>query len=258
MLAVVWVVRFLFFASCCFGVLQTAQKTSDSDPTNYIFTNDIETALMPSIGNGYVSSFVYSEEIFVAGLFNGFLNVAPSHRASIPSPINYQLSLSDATEGNSLQSSGYLFDIPHGMFSAFYTVTSQNGDVLSEIEQRWYAHREHRALIVHEILLNNSMNADSLHISVSNGLTSFTSSDITFTEQPKEGTGAACFNGSINQPETLDGLQVTVSVCTEDAFADKHKSIAVPSHSETSERFVTVLQTNIPGDSNSPVTTAPR
>lgn len=44
---------------------------------------------MPSVGNGQLATIVYTETVFMNGLYNGLLG--ESHRARIPSQVNIRM-----------------------------------------------------------------------------------------------------------------------------------------------------------------------
>ena len=57
-------------------------------------TNELE---MPSVGNGHIATGVYTDTIYMNGLYNGELG--ESHRARIPSQINIRTSsVANATQ----------------------------------------------------------------------------------------------------------------------------------------------------------------
>ena len=248
----------LLFLSSAFALLHPFDGTA-LDSTNFIFVEELgDNVLMPSIGNGYVSSFIYSNTVYVGGLFNGFLNIAPSHRAVIPSSFNYNLKLeSNQTQPLNSRNEGCLFDIANGIFSQFTGIYNNEETRITSIEMRWYAHRKYRSLIVCEVLVNNTQNSDSFNFEVYNDLEAFTSSDISFSRVSDQNMDYTLYNGSIIQPEQINGLQVTVSVCT-DNIDSNGITLSVSSGSLESFRFVTTYQTNIPGDSNNPSSSALR
>ena len=45
---------------------------------------------MPAIGNGFLATQIGGDTIYVAGVYNGAATEAPSHRARIPSTINFR------------------------------------------------------------------------------------------------------------------------------------------------------------------------
>jgi len=55
-----------------------------------------DVRLWPSIGNGHIGMVVYSEYVFMNGLYNGFW--IQSHRAAIPNPLSANISRINARE----------------------------------------------------------------------------------------------------------------------------------------------------------------
>lgn len=104
--------------------------------------------LNPSVGNGYLATTVFSDTVYVSGIFNGRGTKTPSHRARIPSTsaivIRTNLS-SNATEEI------FSLNVEQGVF--YYRLIVQN----FTLEQRVYAHRVYQHLLVTEIALNNRM-----------------------------------------------------------------------------------------------------
>lgn len=88
--------------------------------------------------------------LHLAGVFNGLSNHTPSHRARLPALFNYQLALTaDAQEADQLFYVGAALDVRAAVFynrTRLRTTTCE-----AEIEQRWYAHRLHRHILVHEV-----------------------------------------------------------------------------------------------------------
>lgn len=220
----------------------------ESNANNIFSQNVTSSTLMPSIGNGFVSTFIGSSEIYIAGLFNGFLDITPSHRAQVPSPINYKISIN----GQSLQNTGYLLNIEQATFSQFYKVQtgSQNQP---EIEQIWYAHQLYRSLIVHEIHVNNTKNSNSLSFTVSNSFNQ-SSPDITFTEINNQNSNIL-LNGFINQPEAINGQKVQIAMCYPN-FDNNQQSLTVPAGKYMIFYYLATFRTNIDGDSQFPPTDA--
>lgn len=91
--------------------------------------------------------------MFVAGVFNGISNVTVSHRAQLPSVFNVQVKLVDDNVGT-IYNLGAALDMQGGMFLN-RSVLSMPGCNIT-VEQRWYAHRTRRYLMVHELLVNTT------------------------------------------------------------------------------------------------------
>jgi len=114
--------------------------------------------LNPSVGNGYLATTVYSDTVYVSGIFNGRGAKTPSHRARIPSTaaiiVRSNLT-SNATEEL------FRLNVEQGVF--YHRIVVQN----LTLEQKIYAHRVHRHLLVTEISLQNNMR-DTVSIFLSN------------------------------------------------------------------------------------------
>ena len=104
--------------------------------------------LNPSVGNGYLSTTVYSDTVYVSGIFNGRGTETPSHRARIPSTsaivVRTNLTTNATEELFSL-------NVEQGVF--YHRLNIDN----FTLEQRIYAHRVHQHLLVTEIALQNNM-----------------------------------------------------------------------------------------------------
>ncbi|MDP2435527.1 MAG: hypothetical protein Q8P67_07275 [archaeon] len=104
-----------------------------------------DAQFMASVGNGYVATVIGSDDVFVAGVFNGNETVQqPSHRARIPSTAALNLS----SQGLSLV--GSALDMESAVFERKYT--SQQADV----SVRWYAHQTMRSLLVQELTISRN------------------------------------------------------------------------------------------------------
>ena len=104
--------------------------------------------LNPSVGNGYLATTVYSDTVYVSGIFNGRGTKTPSHRARIPSTASIVVRsnlTSNATEELSS------LNVEQGVF--YHRLAVEN----FTLEQRIYAHRVHQHLLVTEIALRNNM-----------------------------------------------------------------------------------------------------
>ena len=143
---------------------------------------------MASVGNGYLGTVVYSDTLHIAGLFSGkaYSKKYPiypiylyqhAHRARIPSPAAI---IFDAdTPGHE----SYTLDVAEGIFYKWFTSPELS------VEQRVYAHRARKNILVVEIAANNSASKEHLlNISVNSGKYS---KDIGFLEYPVPGTTEA-------------------------------------------------------------------
>lgn len=113
---------------------------------------------MPSVGNGYIGTVIYSDSIHVSGIFSGKANpkkkpVYPvyfyehTHRARIPSTCALQVQVPSVHGGKD----SYALDVRQGVFYRWFKAKNFN------VEQRVYAHRSKRHLVVVEISVNNNL-----------------------------------------------------------------------------------------------------
>lgn len=68
---------------------------------------------MASVGNGHLATIVYSETVFMNGLFNG--ERGDSHRARIPSRINVRISIPK----REIRLQRFILDVEKGSFEIF-------------------------------------------------------------------------------------------------------------------------------------------
>ena len=56
-----------------------------------LYTDQVVPSTEPSkqvtIGNGYMATIINAENFYVNGVYNGYLDVSPSHGAKIPNPM---------------------------------------------------------------------------------------------------------------------------------------------------------------------------
>mmetsp|Transcript_26333 Transcript_26333/g.70293 ORF Transcript_26333/g.70293 Transcript_26333/m.70293 type:complete len:403 (-) Transcript_26333:1293-2501(-) len=161
----------------------------------------IDPTLRATLGNGYVASPIGSTEMFVAGVFNGEqTSDTPSHRASIPSPLNARITSGDAV-GAALDLKG----------AAFYRYTSDATMV-------YYVHRARSSCMVMEVepVMNASGEAD--------GATTVTlQSDMTVESDD-------LVNIQLNTttaPNGMDILVLTATTATAESGADDVVDVAV-------------------------------
>ena len=111
---------------------------------------------MPSVANGYVGTVIYSDTIHVSGVFNGKAYpkkhpVYPvylyqhTHRARIPSTASVGFSIPGVSGDTS-----YALDVHEAVFYRWFKATNLS------VEQRIYAHRTRKNLLVVELTANNT------------------------------------------------------------------------------------------------------
>lgn len=155
---------------------------------------------MPSVGNGYLGTVIYNTSIHVSGVFSGKANpkkkpVYPvyfyqhAHRARIPSTCALELDVPDVDGAKS----SYALDVSEGVFYRWLSAEKFN------LEQRIYAHRSKKHLLVVEISVTNGLGKPvSVKINNNRGNDSL---DIDLTEvQVEQGLMAA--SGKVTQYNT--------------------------------------------------------
>lgn len=135
----------VIFSTVCFCHVVTAAPNATNFEASAL---SWDPRLNPSVGNGYLATTVYSDTVYVSGIFNGRGTRTPSHRARIPSTsaivIRSNLS-SNATEEI------FSLNVAQGVF--YHRLIVDN----FTLEKRIYAHRVHQHLLVTEIAVNNDM-----------------------------------------------------------------------------------------------------
>ena len=110
---------------------------------------------MPSVANGYIGTVIYSDTVHVSGVYNGRAYpkkypVYPvylyqhAHRARIPSTASMNFRI-DGIQGKS----SYALDVSEGVFYKWFKAVNLT------VEQRIYAHRTRKNLLVVEITAKN-------------------------------------------------------------------------------------------------------
>lgn len=111
---------------------------------------------MASVGNGYVGTVIYSDTVHVSGVFNGqaYPKKYPiypvylyqhAHRARVPSTASVNFNV----KGISGKSS-YALDVSEGVFYKWFKAVNLT------VEQRVYAHRTRKNLLIVEITAKNN------------------------------------------------------------------------------------------------------
>ena len=114
-----------------------------------VFTSNTlpeDERLMATIGNGYLATRIYSDSVFVSGVYNGRRR-EPSHRTRVPSTVAIRMSLendSDVTTNNF-----YSLDVERSLFTHRVEGTGFSAEELI------YAHRKLPNLRVVEVRVRN-------------------------------------------------------------------------------------------------------
>lgn len=227
---------------------------------NNIKNNGLNYKAMPSIGNGYVGTVVMSDEIHVSGVFNGKANVIPvgkdqknwreekkkeerstsngftehTHRARIPSTIALNFTLN--VEGKRL----FALDIKKGVFYQWFDAK----DIL--IEQRFYAHRTMKNMIVNELKIQTKISF-TLDISSNRGVESTDINFRSYSNMNESDLSYMAMVGEINETESNTSEKVSVAV----VWNKIPKQLQVQANTKTQNfvfltSIVTSLETDTP------------
>ena len=191
-----------------YPIYNLSRQRSDSNMSATIFSSNTlptDDRLMATIGNGFLATSVFSDSVFVAGVYNGRRR-EPSHRARVPSSVAIRMSLEDKSITTTTI---YSLDVQKGLF----THRIEGSGLV--VEELLYAHRKLQNLIVVELRVQNSLD-EALKISLSK-TQSNKSEDLDFTEVPKSKLPPDILNieakyGVINMTEEANSERVDVAV----------------------------------------------
>ena len=213
--------------------------TSAPNATNFESSSlSWDPRLNPSVGNGYLATTVYSDTVYVSGIFNGRGTRTPSHRARIPSTSAIIL----RTNVTSLTTQErFSLNVEQGVF--YHRLAVDNFSV----EQRIYAHRIYKHLLVTEIAVNNNMN-ESVSLFLIN-VFGAPSADIEFQRInfPRTENDATIINGMsgfIRITEEPDSQRQGVAVIWGDI---PPRLLVQPSRETQTWYFVTAIATSLDG-----------
>ncbi|XP_029642302.1 protein-glucosylgalactosylhydroxylysine glucosidase isoform X2 [Octopus sinensis] len=117
-----------------------------------VFETDMmpnNTRKHPTVGNGYISTVVLSDTIFMNGLYNGL--TLKSHRARIPTVAGIKAAISTKDHTNDK----YALNVQHGLFTHVSFVEN-----LGSCVETIYAHRQLKEVLVVEITLERTGNSN--------------------------------------------------------------------------------------------------
>jgi len=152
---------------------------------------------MPNIGNGFVSTVVDSDSVYMAGLFCFMRHVEifpGAQRCRIPTPPSMNMTIS----GSAIES--VELDIDNGVVKKIFSVSGTNATVTNSR----YAHRNLTSLMVNEYVIDNSGNDLDLNIFMKPEKDQAKSSDIAFNPIASEHEGVATEQGQVNHAEEGD------------------------------------------------------
>ena len=174
-----------------------------------VFTSNTlpeDKRLMATIGNGYIATRIYSDSVFVSGVYNGRRR-EPSHRARVPSTVAIHMSLEN--DNDVITNNFYSLDVERGLFTHRVEGTGFSAKELI------YAHRKLPNLLVVEVRVQNEKDqALKIGLSKTQGKKS---ADLDFTEVPKSKLPSDIPNvqakyGSINTTEEANSKRVGIAV----------------------------------------------
>ncbi|XP_071956538.1 protein-glucosylgalactosylhydroxylysine glucosidase-like isoform X2 [Antedon mediterranea] len=174
-------------------------KSSADDPS--VFSSTVfpsNSKQQPSVGNGYLATVIYSNTVYVNGLYNG--KGTSSHRARVPSTAAITASLQESPVS---ASHFYILDVAKGVF--VHQITT--GDV--KVSHTTYAHQVLNRLLVNQIIISRTSNkSDEVTVKLdTNSLPN--STDINFKENPLK-DNIRSMQGGIIVPEH-DSTQVVTA-----------------------------------------------
>ncbi|XP_019617220.1 PREDICTED: acid trehalase-like protein 1 [Branchiostoma belcheri] len=185
---------------------------------------------MATVGNGYVATTVYSDTIFMNGLFNG--EGGASHRARIPATVSVTVSL----DGSTNQS--YALDVARGVFT--HTLQSE----VANVQQRTYAHQFYSRLLVTEITVDRTnaiatREPQPIRVDLKSNMGG-PSDDVEFHDGP-DFQGGKYMLGKIKTPELKGGDKPIVHV----VWTPVPDNITLPADQSTQTwTFITSISSN--------------
>ena len=149
----------------CTAIIRTAM--AEGTPTRFItdtlpkdhnrvtVRDSTNGTFLPSVANGYIGTVIYSDSVHVSGVYNGkaYPKKKPiypvyfyqhAHRARIPSTAAIDFRVSGIQGKTS-----FALDVREGVYYKWFSADNLN------VEQRIYAHRSRKNLLVVEITAKN-------------------------------------------------------------------------------------------------------
>jgi len=197
---------------------------------------------MPSVANGYVGTVIYSDSVHVSGVFSGraypkkypvypvFL-YQHAHRARIPSTASMDFKI-DGIEGKS----SYALDVSEGVFYKWFRAVNLT------VEQRIYAHRTRKNLLVVEITAKNDANRNFSMSLIPN--LGYITKDINFFMTESYRGDALAATGLVNQTEESGSMRPNVAIVW--TYPDPDHPITITASSqEQTWYYITSIATNL-------------
>ncbi|XP_070568257.1 protein-glucosylgalactosylhydroxylysine glucosidase-like isoform X1 [Ptychodera flava] len=176
---------------------------------------------MASVGNGFLSTVVYGDTVYMNGVYNGAAE--HSHRARIPSTGAITVSLPAAEGDNSAdKNESYALDVGKGVF--FHCINTSTVSVL----QRTYAHQYLTRLLINEIIVTRrKQSSNPITVNLNNNYGP-ESNDFDFKKKPVQ-EGIRSMSGPIRTPETSSAGKPEVFVY----WTDMPQNITLPESEQT-------------------------
>ena len=195
--------------------------------------------LNPSVGNGYLATTVYSDTVYVSGVYNGRGTQTPSHRARIPSTAAIVLR---SNLSSNAPKETFSLNVEQGVF--YHRLIVDN----FTLEEKIYAHLVHRHLLVTEIAVKNNMR-DPVNLFLTN-VFGPPSADIGFQIQdlPRSSPNDPKINamsGYIKITEEPDSKREGVAV----VWGDIPPHVVIQPYSDTQTLYyITAIATTLDGN----------
>ena len=158
----------------------TRHDMADTESAEWLFaSNELphNKDLLPTIANGFLGTRIFSSCIYAAGIFNGdHLN---SHRAAIPSTVPFDITLQGVP--GKLEKS-YTINAKLG----FFVQTITYNDVEIQVEQKIYAHKHYRNLIITDLKAKTNLSQGCTLVLQS--FAGMKTKDIDFKHEKEQGT----------------------------------------------------------------------
>lgn len=202
--------------------------------------------LQTYVGNGYLATQIDSNDLFVAGLFNGpaLAKDNPSHRARIPSPVHFSVTNGQVKDaGLALNMGTFLRRTQIGQGNKYVAIPIFIFSI-DLVEQRWYAHRAYKNVLVYELVQIQGANPVAVCVKQDKGPSS---SDISVKQVPAPLVTA--FTGQTVQPE-VENMPLNQLTIVTSAVGSTNQSSGVGSFCTTISRtqpftYVTIVTTSL-------------
>ncbi|KAG2370705.1 hypothetical protein C9374_014316 [Naegleria lovaniensis] len=206
---------------------------------------------LPSISNGYIGTVIDSADVFMGGVYVGQQVILDqligfhSRRARIPSMMNIHVKLNESEMDGTvtLKGVGSALDMERAMYlRRFVGISTELEDL--KVEQRYYAHRVFRSLLVHQLDVDNRNGRNNVQIGLMQVVTP-PSKDISFSEVkcPISWPNIMCQVGELVELETPESERVKVAFVT--SIISSSLPIQVKANSRSIFTHITAIRSTI-------------